>query len=279
MDEKNKTNGKKAGVAIGAIAIALVLTFGASATMLQQSSVVKPKLTLDEAHDECPCRDTAKKIIDALQMSGISGVDFNQMGEIDPAMMCSYYGDDEAYQFIVSNAQMGLLGCGNTFNYVYVLDSQSQEAVQQQAIPQQQQHRQILFSVPAQPAQPRGITVIPSGHWEWQVGTEQRTPEEVVDELNAIRDYWCQGTEIPPGTLDPGDWTFGQAMAFCIGFTGFVLQLPARIVNLFAASVGMRFCLDLMVYSWIDHQLQEAGYADITALTIYQACFDFLTDG
>ncbi|MFH1102124.1 MAG: hypothetical protein V1726_08855 [Methanobacteriota archaeon] len=278
MKEKNlffrkAGNNKLRALAIVPIAFAIVFMLVVGSTIGQQQSAdINKKITgadVANVHDECPCKEVSKKIVDALKMSGIGDINFNEMGEIDPGTMCSYYSDPDAYQYIVNNA--ALLGCGNSFNYVFVPGA-SQQSTEVGGIAQQQ--GKILFSVPAIPTQKQQ-----SGHWEWQVGTEQRTAEQVVAEVNAIRAYWCQGTEIPPGTLDPGDWSFGQAMAFCVGFTGAVLQIPARIVNALAASVGMRFCLDLMVYSWIDHQLQEAGFTDVTALTIYQACFDYLTGG
>jgi hypothetical protein len=280
----------KAGVVFIATTVSLILTVGIAAVQYQQAKINK-KITAEDlvkAHDGCPCGENAKKVIESTKFDAPPGDDL--IAQLDPEFMCSIYSDEEAYQTIVSWAQQGLLGCGMSYDWVFVPDSASNPGPSSTEVMQTQQtpsYQEILFDLP--PVIKRDTTPVDQdistnkqnagGHWELRVTYVTRTPEEIITELNARRAYWCEGTPIPPGVLDPGDWRPGEAMVFCVGFTLAALQLPARLVNLIALSFGMRICLDMMVYSWISHQLYEAGYEDVTPRLIYEWCYNFLTGG
>jgi len=272
MNEKNIENKSKAGhrpsrLMIGIIAIVIVamLTIGFGVAQYNTSVVLKNReqMTLTEAHDECPCKDLSRKIIQQLQMSGIDDIDFDDFPEFDPAVLCEAYSDEEAYQEVMNMAAEGLLGCGNSFSMVYVPGS---SAIGEETQGKSQQGGIFFATIPA-------IKKESLGHWELRIETIYRTPEEVMATATALHNY-CQGPPPPEGPIM--EWDLPHAIAFCGAMVGAILQVPLYTIHSFVWLLSLAVCLDVAAYSLIDQVLINF---ETSAVEIFWACVNALTDG
>lgn len=247
-----------------------MLTVGTSIVLFQQASIVKPKMTLEEAHDECPCKGVGEKLRDYLiTYGGLDDFDFSQIPEYDEDLMRSgICGEDgEAARLaIVEALPTGCPGFG--FNYNSAGSSQSNQ--QSQASPSYGER--ILFSMPTNyPLEKENVEM--NGYWE--ITSVDLSYETMIARLDAIEEYFCgSGAEPDPEVYGPGDWTMGRAIAFCAGLVGAIFGAPHYIISGIIHSLWMLGCLDLMAYSLMAHWLDTV---DLTIYKLFVACVEFLT--
>ncbi len=272
--DKNK---KIFGIAIISFMIVAMLSVGLPAYQQIQAgtSINKIQNTQNECLDCTDLSDAISKILQSNSEYGkiLFEIDLDDLPEFDESFLCEVYSDEEAYQYVMDSAATGLLGCGMSYSFVYVDNpsiAESEMAVSQYT-------RDILSFDAApidittiRPTVPDDTTSIQSrdGHWEVQIDTFSRTPEEVMTQATALYEN-CQGGE-PQGLID---WDFEHAVAFCTFIYLSMIQVPLYIIHTAVWLLSLAVCIDGAVYTAIDQVLDNY---DVSMVELVGSCVEAL---
>lgn len=263
---------KKTGIVVGAIAIALMLSVGMSlATSNKPERLVVsrlPTLTIDEIHDECPCKELSEKLREYLiSYDGLGDFNFSELPEPDPQLLCEAYNDDEIYAEMLDMARSELLGCG--FGYAISTPGQSngQSSGGNEA--------PIKFDGPVEIGGGESISSLPT----IKLYEYTRTVNETLYQIEMIRNI-CDGLEWNEswngsGTQGPFmQWELHRAVVWCSAFVLSWIQVPIYVIHSVIWLLTLGVCLDAMAYMGIAQILDSF---DVSVYQVFTVCVEFLT--